>query len=69
MIELQVESGSKIFSSLYSYQHGNYLGNLNFVWKLPSDDNKRSGMKELQVIEQITKKHTSIFYPTDEISS
>lgn len=41
--------------SLYSYQHGNYLGNLNFAWKLPSDDSKRSGMKELQVIEQIKK--------------
>lgn len=37
--------------SLYSYRHGN----LYFALKLTNDVRERSGMKELQVIEQIKK--------------
>ena len=27
---------------LYAYHHGNYMGNVNFIWKLPQELNKRS---------------------------
>ena len=35
--------------TLYRYYHGNYLGTLNFIWKLPDFDD-RSKTKEAQLI-------------------
>ncbi|CAJ0630111.1 4507_t:CDS:10, partial [Entrophospora sp. SA101] len=36
--------------TLYHYNHGNYLGTLNFIWKIPEDMLARDKSSELQMI-------------------
>ncbi|KAK6177156.1 hypothetical protein SNE40_015315 [Patella caerulea] len=38
----------------YTYFHGNYLGNINFIWKLPPED-ERSDDKTVKTVQQISE--------------
>ena len=41
--------------SLYQYDQGNYLGNLNFVWKLPSVE-QRSELQTISALEEVRRQ-------------
>ena len=40
------------YFALFSFQHGNYLGNMNVVWKLP-DPTERDTVRQVQVVNEI----------------
>ncbi|VDI23114.1 Hypothetical predicted protein [Mytilus galloprovincialis] len=42
--------------SIYTYQHGNYMGNLNFLWRIHDDENLRNDMKQLSAVEKLRKE-------------
>ncbi|PKB96241.1 hypothetical protein RhiirA5_435175 [Rhizophagus irregularis] len=56
ILNLEVDSAF----TLYQYYHGNYLGTLNFIWKLPDFDD-RSKTKESQLI-LLANKMVPIFF-------
>ena len=41
---------------LYRYYHGNYLGTLNFIWRIPLDPNERSDNLQAKIIIEIQEK-------------
>ena len=48
--------------TIYRYYQGNYLGTINYIWKVPSRDNYRSETENAHVImtinEDLPKYHT-----------
>lgn len=41
--------------TLYSVQQGNYLGNLNFIWKLPMNKDERMESSTVRTVNSITR--------------
>ena len=36
--------------TLYHYYHGNYLGTLNFIWKIPDSTSEQDKSQEAQML-------------------
>ena len=41
---------------LYRYYHGNYLGTLNFIWRVPLNPDERSDNLQAKTIIEIQEK-------------
>ena len=39
--------------TMFTYRYGNYFGNLNMVWKIPTDMRERKTTKECQLVNDI----------------
>lgn len=39
--------------SLFTYRYGNYLGNVNIVWKIEEQDNQQSTSLEIGIVNKI----------------
>jgi hypothetical protein len=47
--------------TLYRYYHGNYLGTLNYIWKVPINPEKRSETAQARVLATIQEKLPQYF--------